>query len=126
MIIPIDKWTLILKIGAKWSFSYETKASTQLSQREEWNYGAQSLKEWKLLCESMFISVERWALIQKLLKGEVFFSETKASICLSQKEECISGAQSWKEKRLLRESVFTTFDRRALILKNGGKWSFSY
>ena len=74
MIIPIDKWTLILKIGAKWSFSYETKASTHLSQ---------------------------WG-------------------------ECAYGVQLWKERRLLRESMFTTFDRRTLILKNGGKWSFSY
>ena len=30
MIIPIANWTLILKNGAKWSFSYETKASTHL------------------------------------------------------------------------------------------------
>ena len=40
MIIPIDKGTLILKYGAKWCFSYESKASTQLSQRGECVYGA--------------------------------------------------------------------------------------
>ena len=31
-----------------------------------------------------------------------------------------------KKKRLLRESMFIPIDGRTLILKNGGKWSFSY
>ena len=37
---PIDWWTLILKHGKKWSFSYETKASIVLCQCAEWIYGA--------------------------------------------------------------------------------------
>ena len=58
VFVPIDGWTLIIKNGAKCGFSYETKASTYLSQWEEWNYGAQSLKEWELLCESIFIQLK--------------------------------------------------------------------
>ena len=74
MFIPIDGCTLILKNGGKWSFSYKTKASIDLSQREEWICGTQSLKERRLLCEFVFILI----------------------------------------------------GRQTLILKNGGKWSFSY
>ena len=42
MSIPIERWTLILKIDGKWSFSYETKASIHFSRWGEWIYGAQS------------------------------------------------------------------------------------
>ena len=61
----------------KWSFSYETKASTHLSQWGGWNYGAQSWKEYRLLCESMFIPVKRWTLIKKLVQREVFLMRPK-------------------------------------------------
>ena len=63
VFITIDIWTLILKNGGKWGFSYETKASIHLSQWGEWIWGAQSLKESRLLCESMFIQIERQSLI---------------------------------------------------------------
>ena len=71
MFIPIDKQTLTLKNGGKWNF-FETKASIHLSQWGELIYGAQSLKERRLLCESMFILIKRWTLILKLAKREVF------------------------------------------------------
>ena len=45
---------------------------------------------------------------------------------LSQWGKCVYGAQLWKENRLLLQSMFTPIDNRTLILKNGGKWSFSY
>ena len=35
-------------------------------------------------------------------------------------------AQSWKERRLLCESVFVAIDKWTLILKSGGKKSVSY
>ena len=46
------------KNGEKRSFSYVTKASIHLSQWGEQIYGAQSLKERRLLCESMFIQLK--------------------------------------------------------------------
>ena len=48
-----------------------------------------------------------------------FSYETKASIHLSQQVECIYGTQSWKEKKLLYESMFVLIDRQSLILKYG-------
>ena len=80
------------KKGGKKSFSAETKASTHLSQWGEWNYGAQSLKEWRLLCESMFIPVEKQILIQKLEEREVFLMKPKHQYHLSQWRECVYGA----------------------------------
>ena len=39
---------------------------------------------------------------------------------LSELGECVYAAQSWKESRLLCESIFIPIDRWTLILKNGG------
>ena len=66
-VIPINKWTLTLKNGGKWSFSYEAKASIHLSQWEEWICSAQSIKERRLLCKSVFILLERWTLILRMV-----------------------------------------------------------
>ena len=51
--------------------------------------------------------VERDALIMK----------TKHQYHLSQWGECVHGTQSWKEKRLLCESLSIKMYRRTLILK---------
>ena len=92
MIIPIDKWTLVLKNGAKRSFSYATKASTHLSQQGECVYIAQSWKEKRLLCESLFIPIQRRTSILKMVKREVFPMKPKHRYHLSQWEECVYGA----------------------------------
>ena len=76
--IPIDKGTLILKKGGKWSFSYETKVTIHLSQWVEWIYGTQSSKEKKLLYEFMFIPIERQNLILKIEQTEVFLMKPKS------------------------------------------------
>ena len=55
-----------------------------------------------------------------------FSYETKAWISFILKGECIHGAQSWNEMRLLHESMFIPIEGWTLILKSGGKWSFSY
>ena len=52
--------------------SYVTKASIQLSQWVESICVAQSLKERILLCESMFIPIEKWALVLRKAQREVF------------------------------------------------------
>ena len=61
-----------------------------------------------------------------MVRSKVFLVKSKHQYHLSHLGECVYHANSRKKGRLLRESVFTTFDRRNLILKNGGKWSFSY
>ena len=68
----IERRTLILKNDGKSCFSYETKASFPLFQWGEWVYDAQLRKKW-LLCESVFILIDRRTLILKLLKREAFF-----------------------------------------------------
>ena len=107
----------VLKNGEKWSFSYEMKASIHLAKQVEWIYGVQSLKEWRLWCESMFILAEGWTLlIQKLVEREVFLMKPKHEYHLSQWEECVYGAQSWTEWRLLRECMTIPIDKWSLIL----------
>ena len=68
MFILIERQTLILKNGGKWTFSYETKASVLLSQWEEQVYGTQSGKERWLLCELVFIPIDRRTSILKLVE----------------------------------------------------------
>ena len=60
-----------------------------------------------------------------MVGSEVLLMKSKHQYHLSQWGECVYGSQSWKKKRLLRESVFILFDKWNLILKNGVKWSFS-
>ena len=59
MFIPIDRQTLISKNGGMWGFSCETKGSIHLFEWVEWICGAQLLKERRLLCESVFITIEK-------------------------------------------------------------------
>ena len=48
---------------------------------------------------------------------EVFLMKLKHKYHLSQQGECDYGAQSWKERRFLWESMFTLIGRRTWILK---------
>ena len=45
---------------------------------------------------------------------------------LSQWGEWVYATQSWKEKRLLCESLFVPIEKQTFILKNDGKRSLSY
>ena len=65
------------KNGRKRSFSYETKDPYHLSKWGEWIFGAQSLKEMRLLCESVFIQIEIRVLILKLAEREIFLTKPK-------------------------------------------------
>ena len=116
-VYPNSKTNLNSKNGRKKSFSYETKASKYLSQRVECDYGGQSWKEWRLLCEFTFIPIERQTPIPEMVEIEVSLSKPKHQHHLSQWGECVYGAQSWKERRLLCESMFIPIERRTWILK---------
>ena len=61
-----------------------------------------------------------------MMEREAFLMKPKHKSQLSQKGEWVYGAQSWKKKRLLYESVFVTIKKWTLILKNGGRRSFAY
>ena len=74
------------KNGRKKSFSYETKVSIHLSQRGEWICGGQPLKEKRLLCKSMFLPIERWTLILKMVERKVFPLKPKAKFIYPNEE----------------------------------------
>ena len=98
-------------------FLMKPKQRIHLSQRGECDYGTQSWKKMRLLCESMFIPIEERASILKLVEREVFLIKPKHQNDLSQREECDYGAQSWKKKRLLFESMFNPLERWTSISK---------
>ena len=54
---------------------------------------------------------------------EAFLIKPKHQCHLSQ---WVCGSQSLKDRRLLHESMFIQIDKWTLILKNGGRKSFSY
>ena len=60
-----------------------------LSQRGVWVYDAQSRNETRLLCESMFIPIERRTSILKLVIREVFLMKPKHQYHLSYRGECV-------------------------------------
>ena len=74
----------------------------------------------------MFIQIDEWSLILKNGRKKSFSYETKASMSFIPIRRMSYVSQLWKERRLLREFVFIQIDKQTLILKNGGKRSFSY
>ena len=56
---------------------------------------------------------------------EAFLMKPMHQYHLSQWGEWVYDSQSWKERRLLHESMFIQIDKWTLILKNGEKRSFS-
>ena len=61
-----------------------------------------------------------------MMEREALHMEWKHQCYSSQWGEWTYSAQSWKEKRLLCESVFVLIIKWNLTLKINGKWSFSY
>ena len=72
--------------GNKRCFCYETKASISLIQRGEYVYDAQSWKERRLLFESMFIPIERWTSILKMVIRDVLLWNQRINIINPNKE----------------------------------------
>ena len=113
------------KIGNKRSFFYETKApiSFILIRRMSWWCPIMKRKEiimWIYVCHNWkknFNSKKWW-------KEKLFLWNQKHQCHLSQWENWVYGVQSWKEWRLLCESVFVPINEWTLTLKNYGKRSF--
>ena len=85
-VYPNWKMNFNCKNDRKRSFSSESKASILLSQREEWICRAQSLKERRLLCESVFVPTKRQTLIPKMVEREVFLMKHKHQIIYPNKD----------------------------------------
>ena len=92
MFIPIERQTSILERVIREDFLMKPKHQYQLSDRGECVYDAQSWKERRLLCESMFIPIERRTSILKMVIREVFLMKQKHQYRLSQWEECVYDA----------------------------------
>ena len=58
--------------------------------------------------------IEKWNLILKIVERDVFLMNRKHQYHLSQ---CVYGAQSWNEKRLLCESMLIRIGKWTLTLK---------
>ena len=65
------------------------------------------LNDWerRLLCKSVFIPIERWTLILKLIEREIFLMKPKHQYHLSQQSECVYGFQSWKQRTCLSQLI---------------------
>ena len=83
----------------------------------EWICEPQSLKEKRLLHESVFILIEKWTLILKMVEREVFLMKPRHQYHLSQRGKRICGSQSFKKRRLLREPKFIQIERWTSVLK---------
>ena len=62
------------------AFPMKLKQQCHLSQQEKWLYCAQSRKESILLCESIFVLIDKWTLTLKNDGKRSFSYETKASM----------------------------------------------
>ena len=81
----------------------------------------------RLLQESLFSLIDGQTLIlQKMVGRKAFLRKSKHQCHLSLWREWVYGTQSWKETRLVWESMFISNEKWNLILKNSGKRSFSY
>ena len=65
----------------------------------------------------MFVEIDGWTLILKIVKEEAFFMKPKVQYHFFLGGEWICGAQSLEERTLLCEFVFILIKRRTLILK---------
>ena len=77
MFIAIEIRTSILKLVIREDFIMKPKQQYHQSQRGEFVYDAQSRKERRLLCESMFIPIEIRTSILKLVIREDFLMKPK-------------------------------------------------
>ena len=114
------------KMVRREAFPLKPKHQCHLSQWVEWAYGAQSWNEMRLLCESMFVSIDGQTLILKNSWKKSLFYEANASMSFILMSQMSLWCPIMKKNRLLCESVFVLIDRWTLTLKNGGKKNFTY
>ena len=117
MFIPYWKMNFNSKKGNKRSFSYETKASISFIRSRRMCLWCPIMKRKEIV---LWIHVHlNWKMNFNSRNGNKrsFSFETKASISLTKRGECVYDAQSWKERRLFCESMFIAIERQTSILK---------
>ena len=98
-----------------------------LSQWEEWVYSAQSWKERRLVCESMFAQNEKWTFaLKNWLKEKLFLWNQNINVIYPNEENKIIVLNHEIKMKLPCEFVFAPIEKWTLIPKNGGKRSFFY
>ena len=117
MFTPIEIRASILRKLIREVFRMNPKHQYHLSQRGERVYDAQSWNEMRLLYESTFILIEKRTLILKLATREVSLMNPKNQYRQSHRGECVSDAESRRERRLSCESMFIPIEIRTSILK---------
>ena len=135
---PIIKWKEIImwicanpnwkinfnsKNGRKWSFSYETKASISFIPMRRMCSWCPIMKRMRLLCGSIFIPIEIWSSILKMVKREDFLMKQKHQYLLSQWRDCVYGSQLWNEEIVMWIPVYPNRPSN-INSKNGRKRSF--
>ena len=71
-------WCKLIPIMVEWDgFLMKLKHQYHLFLREECVYDAQSWKERRLVCESMFIPIKRWASVLEMVIRDVFLMKPK-------------------------------------------------
>ena len=94
------------------------KQHCHLSQWGKCIFGTQSRIKMRLLCVSMFVPInEQTLVLRKMMARKAFLKKPMHHCHLSHWGECVYGAQSWKERRLLHASMFVTIDGQTLIAK---------
>ena len=136
MFVLIDRWTLILKNRGKKSFVYETKALTLFILMRKISLWFPIMKKKRLLCETVFIPIDKWILILKNGGKKRFSHETKAStsfipirrVCvwcpIMKKREiimwfriCLNWHMSFDSKNMM--------GRKAFLMKPKHQWHLS-
>ena len=109
------------------AFLLKPKYQWLLSQWGEYVYGAQSWKKRRLLRESVFALIDRWALtLKKMVGRKAFIMKPKHQCQLSQWGNWVYGSQSLKERRLFKNPCLSHCWINFTFMKNDGKSSFSY
>ena len=84
VLVLIHKWTLTQKNGKKRSFFHETKALMLFIQMRRTRLWRPIMKRKRLLCDLVFVLIDRWSLILKNGRKNNFSYETKASMSFIQ------------------------------------------
>ena len=101
----------------KRSFSYETKASISLIPTRSMCLWFPIMKRRAIIMWIQVYANWKTNFNSKNANKRSFSYETDDQYHLSQWEECVYDDQSWKERRLLCESMFIPIEGRTSILK---------